>query len=1336
MSLQDRLQAASGPRRLYLLLTSHPALRRFWRIALWSFWLVYFGFIALVLALRYSILPNIEQHRPAIEQIVSRGLGQTVNIGRIEASWEGINPDLTLHDVSILDAAGRPALAFSRVEAILSWWSVPSAKLKLRLLRIVEPTLNLRRDPQGRFFVAGLPLNGNEGGGDVSDWILAQRKIRIQDATLVWEDELRQAPVLRLESLNFGLDSFGRHHRFGLTAIPPGELASRIDVRGDFRGADLDLLEDWAGTAFAEIDYIDLAAWRKWIDYPVALPHGRGALRSWVGFSHGALREITADFSLSDVSMRLAREIPSLDLTSMSGRIVANLSKSGFVVKGRGIELETRPVPRRKGAPEPGIRIEPTDFHVEWQPQEGGQEGAQEVAGSASATRLDLAALGRLAERLPLDGQTRRLLVDYAPRGLVSGLNVRWKGNAERLQSYGLKAEFERMALNAQGYFPGFSGISGSLEATEIGGSVNLAAQQSGIDLPSVFPVSLIELDSLKAQANWRIGKDGVEVDLARMEFAGPEAAGSAKGVYRLSGNGPGEIDLTAALTRADARAVWRYMPHVVGEGARHWLRDSLIAGKASEAKLTLKGDLSDFPFLDKRKGEFLVTVKAQDVVLDYANGWPRIEGIRGDLRFEGNGMLVDAHEGTILGAKLSRTRAEIPDLEAPISTLLVKGKAEGTTAEFLRFIEQSPVAERIDHFTEDMRAVGNGHLDLSLKIPLDERKLGDSRIEGIYRFLNNEVLVDSALPPLRQVNGTVQFSGSDLRVPEINANLFGGPLKIKGGLQKDGRVVIVANGTVNVEQMRKQGDSALLSRLSGSAGYHGEVQINKRNADFVLETSLVGLASTLPAPFAKAAGDALPLHFEKRLLAAATPGKGERPPKSEAVHDQLSASLGSVLSAKLIRRKQKDGFVVERGAIGIGRTQNLPESGVVIGVTGRTIDADEWRSFFAASSPAGGDSASSPASAVLNLQAQDLKLFGRHLHDVDMDARSSTGQWRVRVKSQQADGEVLWDGAGRGKLTARLKRLAIDAADEPDAPEGKESEDAVHELPALDIVAEEFRLGGRQFGHLDLQARNEGGVWKLNRIQMNSPFGTISGNGRWLASGGRNQTQLDFKLESADVGRMLERMGYPGAIRGATAKLDGQVGWKGSPVGFDFASLNGDMSLEAARGQFVKLDPGAGKLIGLISLQSLPRRIALDFRDVFSEGFAFDTITAKLNVQNGVMRTDRLLIEGTSARIAMRGEVDLKRETQRLSVNVQPEVGSTAALGIAIAHPVVGVATLLAHKVLQNPLNQMFGFDYQVTGTWGDPKVERISRGGPSDSGPRLPNVVNPGVIDESSTK
>jgi len=1283
--------------------SSKRSVRVLWRALSWGFWLGYFGFVALVLTLRYGILPHIEDYRIDIEHLASRGLGQNVSIGRIEASWEGINPDLTLLDVRVADKEGRPALAFARVEAILSWWSVPSARLQLRLLRVDQPTLNLRRDGAGNLFIAGLPLNQAQSGNDVADWVLTQRRIRIRGATLVWQDELRQAPTLVLNDLNFALDNEGKNHRFGLTALPPEDFASKLDIRGDFLGTDVEQMKLWSGQAYAEINYADLAIWRQWFDYPMALPSGRGALRTWFGFANGGLHEITADVALRDVELRLAPDLPQLDLEHVSGRIGVRLLSKGFSVSGHQIELATQGSESRAT-----IRVEPTDFQVDWLPVVDGRRGV----GSASASRLDLGALAKLAEYAPLDARSRQRLNDYTPHGTVNRLRAKWTGDSEQLQTYSLQAGFDQLALKAQGNFPGFSGLSGAFEIDEKSGNATLHAGKSSVDLPGVFPVSLIELDSLNAQGKWTINKGELNAELSHLDFSSPEAAGSAQGSYRNTGNGPGNINMTAALTRGDARAVWRYMPHTVGEGARNWLHASLLAGGSSEARLVLKGNLADFPFLDKNKGQFLVTVKAHDVVLDYGKGWPRIEKIDGDLRFEGNGMLIEARQGNILGAKLTKTRVEIPDFDKPVSNLIIKGQADGPTSEFLRFIEQSPVAAQIDHFTEDMRAGGNGHLDIGLKIPLDEAKLGESKVEGNYRFANNEVTVDAALPPIRQVDGSVQFTGSDLRIPVITGVLFGGPLRISGGLQKDGKVLITATGSVNIAQLRKQVDSSLLENLSGTTAYRGEVRVNKRNADLVIDSNLLGLASSLPEPFKKTPGEVLPLRFEKILLSNGS-GVSRENGADVVVRDQVSATLGKTLSMQLIRRKQAEGFVLERGSIALGRPLQLPDKGLSLGLGVSRLDLDEWRKFFQrVGSGTSANATATPSSFVpdaVSIKTPDLLVFGRHFNEVDLSASSAPTQWKIHLTSRQASGDLQWDKEGSGKLTARLKQVALEPSS---AAADAVASETTKELPALDIVADDFSLGERRFGRLEVQARNESGIWRLNSIQASNPYGKLTGSGQWQIGGGKNRTQLDFKLESSDVGKLLERLGYPGTVRAGTAQLGGKIGWNSSPDDLDFSTLSGEMSLDASKGQFVKLNPGAaGRLLGLISLQGIPRRLSFDFKDVFSEGFAFDAISAKLAVQNGVMRTDRLQIDGPSARVVMRGEVDLKRETQHLNVNVQPELGGTAALGMFVVNPVAGGLTWVASKLLKNPLGQIVSVNYLVTGTWDDLKVEEISR-------------------------
>lgn len=1308
---QDELRPAVYHRLHFLLpVISHPKLRLLGRITVRALWLLYFAFVLLVLALRYLILPNIESYRPAIERQLSQVLGLSVGIGRIEASWQGINPDLILSDVRIADALGQPALSFTRVESILSWSSLPRRQLRLRLLRITEPKLHLRRDGDGRLFVAGIAIAEPDSDSGFADWVLAQKRIRINGATVVWEDAQRDAPPLILEDVNLSLDNNGRQHRFGLTALPAAELASRIDLRGDFQGKDSAHLASWKGQLFAQIDYADLAVWRTWIDYPLALPYGRGAVRAWAGFAAGSLQELTADLSLNEVNLRLATDLPALELEHMSGRIGARFAATGISLDGRRIELLTRAI--EGDSPAAAIHIEPTDFHVEWQrPAATGSA----LRGSATAGTLELGPLAKLAAYLPLDAGSRKLLNDFAPRGRLSDLRASWQGDAEGLRTYSLKSRFDGLALKPAGHFLGVTGLSGSFEASEQGGAVQLRSQQVSIELPDVFPESSIALDTLNAQAKWKISKGRLDAELARAEFAGPDAAGIAQGSYRKHAEGPGSIDLTATLSRADARAVWRYLPAAINVDARHWLRDALKAGAASEAKLILKGDLANFPFLDRKQGQFLVTVKAQGVTLDYGTGWPVISGIDADLRFEGTGMLVMARRGTILGARLTETRAEIPDFDAPVSTLKVKGRADGETSEFLKFIRQSPVANQIDHFTDSMSASGKGHLNIALEIPLAEARLAESRIDGTYTLLANEVNVDPSLPPLRQVNGSLQFSEKTLRVPEINAQLFGGQVKITGGSQ-DGKVLVIAEGTLAVDDLRRRTELAMLDKLSGSTAYRAELRVRKRAVELLLDSNLVGVASTLPAPLGKSAGENLALHFETTPLPTGTMRA------TEAIRrEQLRASIGNVFGMQMVRRKQGDEAIPERAAIMIGRPlASLPERGFNVGISVPTLDVGYWQELLQSSGKEVGSASGLPVS--VDLKADEVILLGASYTRVSVGVSGATSQWRGTVQSDQAVGSFVWDGSGTGKLKAQFKKWRRPEKVSKDAEPGE----ALKNLPALDIVVDDFTVGDHRFGRLDVQAHNDGGIWRLDKIELLNPHARLSGSGQWQISAA-NRTQLDFTLECSDVGKLLDRLGYAGAVRAGSATMQGKIGWNGAPDRLDYATLSGDMQLDASKGQFLKLDPGAGKLLGLISLQGLPRRLSFDFGDIFSDGFAFDSIHGKMTVSSGLMHTQRLQIDGPAAHVVMRGDADLKNETQHLKVTVQPELGSSAALGVAVINPLAGIATLLADKILQGPLNKVFAFDYLVTGKWDDPKVQKISRSATPVPTPDLPFPANP---------
>jgi len=310
---------------------------------------------------------------------------------------------------------------------------------------------------------------------------------------------------------------------------------------------------------------------------------------------------------------------------------------------------------------------------------------------------------------------------------------------------------------------------------------------------------------------------------------------------------------------------------------------------------------------------------------------------------------------------------------------------------------------------------------------------------------------------------------------------------------------------------------------------------------------------------------------------------------------------------------------------------------------------------------------------------------------------------------------EVLDENRGTKSMLDLLAKGDVAGAfvDVPGDIEANRRGFVVHEeTPALDIIAEQFTNKNRMLGRLEVNAVPEGRDWRIERLRIVNPESTFALDGVWHVSLAQPRTQVNLRLETSDIGKLLTRLGYPEGVRRGISKLEGALNWSGSPYDFDYPSLTGNLVLEAAKGQFVKLEPGIGKLLGILSLQALPRRIALDFRDVFSEGFTFDEIVGAVKINRGIASTDSFRMQGPPARIMMSGEVDLARETQKLSVRVTPHVSDTVSIaGALIGGPIAGVAAFLAQKMLKDPLDQAVSYEYGVTGTWADPIVSRIER-------------------------
>jgi uncharacterized protein YhdP len=369
-------------------------------------------------------------------------------------------------------------------------------------------------------------------------------------------------------------------------------------------------------------------------------------------------------------------------------------------------------------------------------------------------------------------------------------------------------------------------------------------------------------------------------------------------------------------------------------------------------------------------------------------------------------------------------------------------------------------------------------------------------------------------------------------------------------------------------------------------------------------------------------------------------------------------------------------------------------------------------------------------------LRAKEVLMGGRKLSHVVVGGSREGTLWRANLDASELSGYLEYRqsvGPTAGRLYARLARLSIGQSTAQDVENILDEQPTT--IPALDVVIEDFELRGKKLGRLEMEAVNLAATaasgtardapreWRLNRFNIITPEAVLTADGNWTniasatttAAGGRSikerrRTTLNFKLAMDNAGDLLTRFGMVGVVRKGKGKIEGQVSWLGSPITLDYPSMGGSFNVNVETGQFLKADPGIAKLLGVLSLQSLPRRLALDFRDVFSEGFSFDFVRGDVTIAQGIARTNNLQMKGVNAAVLMEGQADIAKETQTLKVVVIPEINAGSASLIASAiNPLVGLTTFLAQVILRRPLIEAATQEFLIDGTWLDPRMTKV---------------------------
>ena len=1237
--------------------------------------------VGLLLGLLRVLLPFAPRFQEEIAQWTSDSLGYPVEFGRIEPSWGLTGPEFRLRGVRVLsERGGGPLLLADEIVVGMNFWTLfPGRGLNLDRMSIAGARLNIRRLGPDSFSVQGRDP-AYYPGGPARMLTFVPPEFRVRDIWIEFEEPARNVREnVWLERLSATIAE-GRIVLDGRLVLPDayGEwlgVGADIDLEHWSRG----LLPDGPWRLHLEGRSVNLGRMRELVTEFADLPLiGTGDFNVFADLDGMVLQQLLGELDFAD--LWVAGGPPDHVFDRLGGQFEWQRQGSDFVLTAARLKAA------RNGEAWPD-----TNVSASW------TIGAE---GALSAVELEAGFL-RLEDAVPPAlGLARRAGVSpaFVPRaGDVEELSLAWKSGGSALPE--IRADFSGLALEWSGRGLALAGLDGRLRHESDAGNADISIPRGG-GFHASWLEEPVRLTGLQAELRWRAGPDRWSVEGANLRIAteGTDWAGrfalarSEAGispVLELSGGGERIEDLPAAL-----RALpWRHASGL----PFGWLSRALHAGRADGWNMQLSGPLDSFPF---GGGVLRVEMDMLDGVLTVHDAWPDLAGLSGKLVLNGASLVILDAGGELAGVRWRDGRAEVRDLSDPV--IEVHAESDDSLPRLLAGLARTPFADRIHPMLLDADTSGAAATRIEFRLPIADRSAWE---------IDSETVLDGAglrlnelTPPVTNLRGAIGYSRAGVRARDLHGQLLGNPLVVSvasapAGLSGYGHQLDL-DGSITADALQELFACCGLDRLSGQFAWGAQVLVpstvafSPRPMRILFETDLVGLASAFPHPMNKLADEQGPTRLELRWGSA-------RPPR-------LAGRVGLGPGIALEFAELDAGWGISRAGVQFGDSRTrLPERpGLAVSGDVDWLRPTDW----AAVLRDGAGSLDLPWT--VELTAAELYAMGSTLRNQAISVRPRADGWQVELNGEDADGRLFWPRAeAEGlQLLADLSRLRLVEPD-PDPPPPANP----RLLPPGKILLGDLVIGDMRLGEVRARYEKTAGGLGVNWFRTRAPGLTTEGSAAWLVTdeaGTEQLGRLDLVLESSDVAAGLEQLGYAPGISGDRGQMELSASWDGPPAGDFLARSNGAVRVEVEVGEVAALDPGGGRMLGVLSLARLPRRLALDFREVTEEGLPFDRLAGDFSLRDGQAYTCNMGLQGAVAGLALFGRTGLQDRSYDQVAVVSPNLPDLLSLGgVIVGGTGLGATMLLLSQAFREPLQAISANYYRVSGSWDEPLVERVIR-------------------------
>jgi len=1260
--------------------------RLFGHSLLWVF-TVSISVLAVLIVVARFFLADIPIYKKELEAYLAEEIGGEVHIGSLSANMSGFTPQLSLTGITLDELDNQKnTLSIGEIRLSFNPLDFMVGQFKPNKMSIVNTSLKVKRYSDGHLSIVGLSSGqlDDSSSGDFS-WLLEGEHFELIDSQITWQDGLRDLPDITFKKANIIIQNKSDEHALKVTATLPEETGGgsfnlTAKVTGDVLSN-----SDWDAKAYFKANKVNIEQYltRLKIDH-FSIKEGEGDIELWSTWRSASLANVKGNILIRKA--RLLQPDAELNISNLSGYFAWEKIVDGWYLDAWDVAFKTKSTTQEK-----------SQFSVQYRSDK--DENAT-VSGSVKGVNLQ-AVTDVLNYSNLLDQSYTSLFEKLEIKGYLNKANVLVSKKGERLD-WATCGEVKGLSSRPYKAWPGINNFSGTGCSTQDKGWLDLNIEKGAVNFSSLFRDPIL-VDKLEGLVTWTHNNNGWSINSDELRLTSPHISTHTRINLKLAeGTGQPFIDLQTNFANAKSEFTPLYLPvGIMGKALVKWLDQAFISGDVKGGGVLLKGLLSDFPFRQKT-GVFQVLFETEDIRLHYQDKWPDVMGVSADVEFKNEGMQIVGHKGTIADNEITHVVVGIADFKTD-HYLHVRGQINDDLKGLYAFFKQSPISERVSTLLAHSSISGPSEVDLTIDIPL--RKKLETKVHAVTQLKGNTLRLPNLDLAINDIEGVIKYDEHGLSGKSIKGQVLGEKLEVDIKAEKKS-TVIDGKGQLNIGNIAKKYPSDAWKYIAGRSAATVKVEfphsglVAGSSSTVRLNSNLKGVSIDLPAPVGKQKNSKVPVEVTLTLGGESLP---------------IKASYGADLKTYIqLSENSSKKLEFSKADIHFGKTAALlpKKPGIQLSGIMDELNILEWKNKLAIETVS---PSTEPLVNQLNLRVKKLKWFETTFDNIFVTGEHKKSAWLGEISSPVITGryDIPDRLDGENKISLNLDSLRLPPIGEQ-LNGDKKSPVNPTDFPNIDINSKALLIGESRLGKLTLQLRQKSKGVIIKLLTLTSARDNFKAQGAWELKGGQSLTGLSGKLSSESLGSLLKETELTDKLNGAPVEIDFDLNWPGEPQDFSKEHLNGYGEIKSGQGRLLEVEPGIGRIFGLLSLNTLQRRLQFDFSDLVEKGLSFDKAKGRFTVLDGKAQTTRFYLESPSARLDFQGHVNLADETLDQLITVTPKTTESLPLaGVIAGGPLVGAAVYIAQKMAGKTVNKLTGYQFRATGPWSDPKIKQISQPG-----------------------